>query len=179
MSLGISDAANRSLAAALWRQSRQMGGTVGAFRGGDRSRPGSLRPLRWDACRRAAGSRRSARGVLPRRSWRGPCTARWPGRRSRRHAGGGGRRTIFVAGGRASTPLKGRRHDRAHEQLVDPALGLDGGGEFLERDLVEAASRVAWLSGRSPRRSSKMVSVVTRPRSGPTNSTPPARRNGV
>ena len=34
-----------------------------------------------------------------------------------------------------------RRHDWAHEQLVDPALGLDGGGEFLERDLVEAASR--------------------------------------
>jgi hypothetical protein len=31
MSLGISDAANRFLAAALWRQSRQMGGTVGAF----------------------------------------------------------------------------------------------------------------------------------------------------
>jgi len=57
-----------------------------------------------------------------------------------------------------STPLKRRRHDRAHEQLVDPALGLDGGGEFLERDLVEAASRVAWLSGRSSRRSSTAAS---------------------
>ena len=54
--------------------------------------------------------------------------------------------------------MKRRRHDRAHEQLVDPALGLDGGGEFLERDLVEAASRVAWLSGRSSRRSSTAAS---------------------
>jgi len=53
----------------------------------------------------------------------------------------------FVAGGRALDFLEGRRRDRAHEQLVDPALALDGGGEFLERDLVEAASRVAWLSG--------------------------------
>jgi hypothetical protein len=121
-----------------------------------------------------------ARGVLSRRSWRGPCTARWPGRRSRRHAGGGGRRTIFVAGGRALDSLEGRRHDRAHEQLVDPALGLDGGGEFLERVTWSKLRRgLHGLSGRSPGRGSKMVSVVTRPRSGPTNSTSPARRNGI
>jgi hypothetical protein len=29
-----------------------------------------------------------------------------------------------VAGGRALDSFEGRRHDRAHEQLVDPALAL-------------------------------------------------------
>jgi hypothetical protein len=53
----------------------------------------------------------------------------------------------FVAGGRALDSFEERRHDRAHEQVVDPALGLDAGGEFLERDLVEAGSRVAWALG--------------------------------
>ena len=90
-----------------------------------------------------------------RRRW--PKTASWP--------------AVEPSTLRRAAPRSGAR-----EQVVDPALGLDAGGEFLERDLVEAAARVAWLLGRSPRRGSKMVSVVTRPRSGPTNSTSPARR---
>jgi hypothetical protein len=43
-----------------------------------------------------------------------------------------------------STPLKGRGTiGRRSSWWIQPSALMDGGGEFLERDLVEAASRVA------------------------------------
>jgi hypothetical protein len=97
------------------------------------------------------------------------CTAQWPNRRSRRHAGGGGRRGDFSwPAVRRSTPLKNRRHDRAHEQLwwIRPSALMVAASSSGDAT-ISFVARVAWLSGRSLRGGDRMGSgghaVVTRP----------------